>query len=65
MAPAICTWLVARAGQESWPAALYVMAMAAVSLVAIAYLPETFRRDLRSPAPVAEAVRDDAELVGR
>jgi metabolite-proton symporter len=64
VAPAICTWLVARAGQESWPAALYVMAMAAVSLVALKYLPETFRRDLRAPEPVAEAVRDE-ELIGR
>jgi MFS family permease len=64
IAPALCTWLVAQAAGDSWPAAVYVMAMAAISLTALAFLPETFRRDLRAPQPVVEAVRNE-ELVGR
>ena len=30
-----------------WPVAVYVMAMAAISLVSVLFLPETHRRDLR------------------
>ncbi|WP_295661415.1 MFS transporter [uncultured Nocardioides sp.] len=53
VAPAVCTALVANAGGASWPAAVYVMAMAVVSLASLAFLPETFRRPLGDAAEPA------------
>ncbi len=54
VAPAICTALVAGIGNgASWPAAVYVMAMAAISLTSLWFLPETFQRSLRDPEPLA------------
>lgn len=46
VAPLICTSLVAYFDDQAWPAAVYVMAMAAITLVSLALLPETYRTDL-------------------
>ena len=48
VAPIICTLLIQRYDNASWPVATYVMAMAAITLVSLVFLPETFRRDLRA-----------------
>ena len=47
VAPIICTLLVKKY-DAAWPVALYVVAMAVVTLVSLVLLPETFRRDLRA-----------------
>jgi MHS family shikimate/dehydroshikimate transporter-like MFS transporter len=47
IAPIICTLLVKKY-DAAWPVALYVVAMAVVTLVSVVFLPETFRRDLRA-----------------
>ena len=60
VAPLICTTLVAWAGGSSWPAAVYVMAMAAITLVSLALLPETFRRELHGQDHQGEAAIDDS-----
>ena len=61
VAPIICTLLVQKFANESWPVATYVVAMALITLVSLAFLPETFRRNLRahetsSTVPDAEKV---------
>jgi MHS family shikimate/dehydroshikimate transporter-like MFS transporter len=61
VAPIICTLLIKKFDNASWPVATYVVAMAVITLVSLVFLPETFRRDLRehetSPsAPAPEAV---------
>jgi MFS transporter, MHS family, shikimate and dehydroshikimate transport protein len=61
VAPVICTLLVKQFDNASWPVATYVVAMAAITLVALLLLPETFRRDLRAhetsdAVPAAEKV---------
>jgi metabolite-proton symporter len=61
VAPIICTLLIQRYDNASWPVATYVVAMAAITLVSLAFLPETFRRDLRAhetsaTAPESETV---------
>jgi metabolite-proton symporter len=61
VAPVICTLLIKEFDNASWPVASYVVAMALITLVALAFLPETFRRDLRShetsgTAPATEKV---------
>jgi MFS family permease len=61
IAPIICTLLIQRYDNASWPVATYVVAMALITLVSLVFLPETFRRDLRahetsSAAPTAEKV---------
>ena len=48
IAPIICTMLIQRFDEQAWPVALYVIAMAVVTLVSLAFLPETFRRDIRA-----------------
>jgi len=48
IAPVICTLLIQRFDNASWPVATYVAAMAAITLVSLLLLPETFRRDLRT-----------------
>ena len=61
VAPIICTLLVQKYDNASWPVATYVVAMALITLVSLVFLPETFRRDLRAhetsaAAPAAETV---------
>jgi metabolite-proton symporter len=61
IAPIICTLLLQKYDNASWPIATYVVAMALITLVSLVFLPETFRRDLRahetsSAAPEAEKV---------
>lgn len=46
LAPAAATWLIARTGQDMAPA-MMMMATAAISLAAVATLPETARQPLR------------------
>jgi MHS family shikimate/dehydroshikimate transporter-like MFS transporter len=55
VAPIICTLLIERFDNQAWPVATYVVAMALITLVSLAFLPETFRRDLRGheTSPVA------------
>jgi MHS family shikimate/dehydroshikimate transporter-like MFS transporter len=48
VAPLVCTWLVTAADGASWPAAVYVMAMAAITLLSLWFLPETHRRGLHA-----------------
>jgi MFS transporter, MHS family, shikimate and dehydroshikimate transport protein len=62
IAPLVCTTLVANAGNESWPAAVYVMAMAAITLVSLFFLPETYRRDLHGADHAT--IDDSLEKVG-
>jgi len=62
VAPLICTALVAHYGNQSWPVAVYVMAMAAITLVSLFLLPETFRRDLH--ARDDESIDDSLTTVG-
>ncbi|WP_374455230.1 MFS transporter [Nocardioides sp.] len=47
VAPLIGTSLVSAWSGSVWPVAVYVMVMAAISLVSVFFLPETHRRDLR------------------
>ncbi|GAA5130676.1 MFS transporter [Alloalcanivorax gelatiniphagus] len=47
VAPLIGTSLVSAWSGSVWPVAVYVMAMALISLVSVWFLPETHRRDLR------------------
>ena len=47
VAPLIGTSLVSAYSGSVWPVAVYVMAMALISLVSVFFLPETNRRDLR------------------
>ena len=47
VAPLIGTSLVSAWSGSVWPVAVYVMAMALISLVSVYFLPETHRRDLR------------------
>lgn len=49
IAPLISTTLVERYGTV-WPVAIYVMAMAAITLVALVFLPETHRRIINDVA---------------
>jgi MHS family shikimate/dehydroshikimate transporter-like MFS transporter len=61
VAPVICTLLIKHYDNASWPVATYVLAMALITLVALVFLPETFRRNLRAhetsgDAPAAEKV---------
>ncbi|NUR08844.1 MAG: MHS family MFS transporter [Nocardioidaceae bacterium] len=61
IAPVICTLLIQRFDNAAWPVALYVIAMALITIVSLVLLPETHRRDLRahetsSGAPTAEKV---------
>ena len=61
IAPIICTLLIQKYDNASWPVATYVVAMAAITLLSLAFLPETFRRDLRAhetstSVPAAETV---------
>ncbi len=46
VAPLIGTSLVSAYTGSPWPVAVYVMAMAAITLVSLWFLPETHRRDL-------------------
>jgi len=61
IAPIICTLLIKKFDNAAWPVALYVIAMALVTIVSLVLLPETYRRNLRehetsSDAPVTEKV---------
>jgi MFS family permease len=62
VAPMICTMLIQRYDNQGWPVAVYVVAMALITLVSLAFLPETNRRNLRAeeattPALAADQVR--------
>ncbi|HEX6447405.1 MAG TPA: MFS transporter [Streptosporangiales bacterium] len=46
IAPLVCTALVRHFAGSSWPAALYVLAMAVISIVSLVFLPETHKRTL-------------------
>jgi len=46
VAPLIGTSLVSAYSGSVWPVAIYVMAMAAITLVSLVFLPETHRRDI-------------------
>ncbi|GAA1435474.1 MFS transporter [Mycobacterium cookii] len=50
VAPLIGTSLVSAWSGSVWPVAVYVMAMALISLVSVFFLPETHRRNLRDVA---------------
>jgi MFS family permease len=61
IAPIICTLLIQRFDNQAWPVATYVIAMAAITLVSLAFLPETFRKDIRGhetseQTPASESV---------
>ena len=63
-APIVATLLVNETG-ASWPIALYMVAIAAISFFCILALPETRNRDLtadRSAAPVSPGATADGEL---
>jgi len=51
IAPAVSVWLVSRFDNQSWPVAAYVSIIAAISVVSLIVLPETYRRSLRSTDP--------------
>jgi MFS family permease len=50
VAPLIGTFLVSAWSGSVWPVAIYVMAMALISLISVFFLPETHHRDLRDVA---------------
>ena len=62
VAPLIGTSLVSAWSGSVWPVAVYVMAMAAISLVSVFFLPETHRRDLRDAS--ADDATPDPALTG-
>jgi MHS family shikimate/dehydroshikimate transporter-like MFS transporter len=62
VAPLIGTSLVSAWSGSVWPVAVYVMAMAAISLVSVFFLPETHRRDLRD-ASAYDTTRETADAV--
>jgi MFS family permease len=59
--PLIAAWLVSRGGGTLWLVAAYNVAVAALSLVCVALLPETRGRDLRDDVAPA-AVEREREL---
>ncbi len=63
VAPLICVTLVKMFDGASWPAATYVMAMAAITLVSLWLLPETFRRTLHGQDH--ENLEDDRQRAPR
>ena len=54
-APLVATALLDVDGGASWPVALYLAAMAAVSAVSFALAPETFRRSIGEPRAASTA----------
>ncbi|MQA03553.1 MAG: MFS transporter [Streptosporangiales bacterium] len=46
VAPAICTALVSAYTGASWPVAVYVLAMAIISIVSLIFLPETHKKSI-------------------
>jgi MHS family shikimate/dehydroshikimate transporter-like MFS transporter len=46
VAPLIGTTLLSAYSGSVWPVAIYVMAMAAITLVSLFFLPETHKRDI-------------------
>jgi MFS family permease len=52
-APLVATALLDVDGGASWPVAIYLAAMAAISAMSIALAPETFRRPIGEPRAVA------------
>lgn len=61
VAPLIGTSLVSAWSGSAWPVAIYVMAMAAITLVSLWFLPETHRRDINDVAmSVADPSADAA-----
>jgi metabolite-proton symporter len=60
VAPLIATSLVSAFTGSSWPVAVYVMAMAAITLVSLHFLPETNERDIDDADTTANTPRADA-----
>ena len=54
VAPLIATSLVSAFAGSAWPVAVYVMAMAAITLVSLYYLPETNERDINDAGATAD-----------
>jgi MHS family shikimate/dehydroshikimate transporter-like MFS transporter len=46
VAPFICTALVAHFAGASWPVATYVVVIALITVVALVFLPETYRKNV-------------------
>ena len=55
LSPVIATALLAQSGGQAWPVSLYMLALAAVTLVSVYLSAETFREQL-TEAPVPEDV---------
>lgn len=56
IAPFIATYLLSRTGTY-WPIALYMVVLAVISLVALAFGPETYRRRISEDEVMNESVR--------
>ena len=55
IAPLVAVTLVGQSDGASWPVALYVLTMAAITIVSLWFSPETFRRDINAtvqPGPI-------------
>jgi MHS family shikimate/dehydroshikimate transporter-like MFS transporter len=63
VAPLIATSLVSAFTGSSWPVAVYVMAMAAITLVSLHFLPETNQRDADTTANTPRADAHSATTV--
>ncbi|GFG51443.1 MFS transporter [Mycolicibacterium agri] len=61
VAPLIATSLVSAFTGSAWPVAVYVMAMAAITLVSLYFLPETNERDINDADADADLRRDKAD----
>ena len=57
VAPLIATSLVSAFSGSAWPVAVYVMAMAAITLVSLYFLPETNERDINDADATASPLR--------
>lgn len=55
IAPLIATALVANYSGSSWPVAVYVLAMALITLVSLVFLPETKDRDINDVSETSSA----------
>ncbi len=46
LAPIIATWLLGKSGGDPWPVAVYLIAMAVITLVSVWFAEETHQRDI-------------------
>ncbi len=55
IAPFVATYLLSRTGTY-WPIALYMLVLALITLVALAFGPETYRREMSEEEVMKESV---------